>query len=424
MSLNPGQTLSHYRLVEQIGEGGMGVVHLAHDTRLERDVALKVLPAGLLSDENVRRRFRREARALSKLNHPNIATVHDFDTQDGVDFLVMEYIRGVTLNDKLSDGALPEETVVQLGTQLAEGLAAAHDEGVMHRDVKPGNLRVTPDGRLKILDFGLAKLLQPADPSQTDTTMTQTQGIVGTPMYMSPEQLRGEEVDARTDIFASGIVLYEMATGQRPFKAKSMMALVADIQHKSPTPPRQVNPSVSPRLEEVILKCLEKQPESRYPSARDLLADLEQLRAPVSLTQAWRHLAPTRRWLLVGGAALAGLLVLGLLNVGGWRAKLLGGGSDRITSIAVLPLVNLGDADQELLTDGMTDGLINNLGKIATIRPIALPSVMLYKGTDKRLSEIARDLNVATLVVGTVTLVGDQVRIRVSLIDAASEQAF
>ncbi len=262
MSLKPGQKLSHYRLIEKIGEGGMGVVHLAHDTRLQRDVALKVLPAGLLSDETVRGRFRREARALSKLNHPNIATVHDFDTQAGVDFLVMEYIRGVTLNDKLSAGALPEETVVHLGTQLAEGLAAAHDEGVMHRDVKPGNLRVTPDGRLKILDFGLAKLLQPVDPSATTAvTMTGTQGIVGTPMYMSPEQFRGEEVDARTDIFATGIVLYEMATGQRPFEAKSAMALVADIQHKTPTPPNQVNPSISPRLEEVILKCLEKQPD-------------------------------------------------------------------------------------------------------------------------------------------------------------------
>ncbi len=423
MSLNPGQMLSHYRLVKQIGEGGMGVVHLAHDTRLQRDVALKVLPAGLLSDETVRRRFRREAQALSKLNHPNVATVHDFDTQDGVDFLVMEYIRGVTLNDKLSAGPLPEETVVQLGTQLAEGLAAAHDEGVMHRDVKPGNLRVTPDGRLKILDFGLAKLLQPADPSPAATTMTQTQGIVGTPMYMSPEQLRDEEVDARTDIFASGIVLYEMATGRRPFEAKSVMALVADIQHKSPTPPKQVNPSISPRLEEVILKCLEKEPDSRYSSARDLLADLEQLRAPVSLTEAWRHLAPTRRWLLAGGAALAGLLVLGLLNVGGWRAKLLGGaGRGPITSIAVLPLENLsGDPEQDYLAAGIHEALITDLAKLGGFkRVIARSSAMRYQDTDKPLSEIARELNVDAVITGSVLRAGDRVRVTAQLTSAAT----
>ncbi len=202
-----GKTLSHYRVVEKIGAGGMGEVYRAHDERLERDVALKVLPAGTLSDESARKRFRKEALALSKLNHPNIATVFDFDTQDGVDFLVMELVEGVTLSDKLTAGALPEKEIARIGTQLAEGLAAAHEQRVVHRDLKPGNLRVTPDGRLKILDFGLAKFVRAVGGITTTEGTTEsapTEAMAGTLPYMAPEQLRGETVDARSDLWASG----------------------------------------------------------------------------------------------------------------------------------------------------------------------------------------------------------------------------
>ena len=197
-----GKTLSHYRILDMIGEGGMGVVYRAHDTRLERDVALKVLPAGVLTDDDAKKRFRKEALALSKLNHPNIATVFDFDTQDGTDFLVMEYITGNTLDKMVSTGPLFEKEIVRLGAQLVEGLTAAHDQGVLHRDLKPANLRVTPDGRLKILDFGLAKLLRPAEIRSKAETVSETRGVVGTPPYMAPEQLGGETVDARTDIWS------------------------------------------------------------------------------------------------------------------------------------------------------------------------------------------------------------------------------
>jgi len=200
-----GRTLGHYRILEQIGAGGMGVVYRAHDERLERDVALKVLPPGVLADESARKRFRTEALALSRLNHPNIATVHDFDSQEGIDFLVTEMVPGITLDDKLAAGPLPEKEVLQIGSQLADGLAAAHHEGVIHRDLKPGNLRLTPEGRLKILDFGLAKRLDPA--SHVSVTQSALEaGPVGTLAYMAPEQLRNEKVDARADIWAAGLV--------------------------------------------------------------------------------------------------------------------------------------------------------------------------------------------------------------------------
>ena len=209
-----GQTLGRYRILEEVGSGGMGVVYRARDERLERDVALKVLPEGRLSDENARKRFRKEAKALSKLNHPNIATVHDLDTVDGVDFLVMEYVIGETLEDRLARGALETTEVVHLGIQLAEGLAAAHEQGVVHRDLKPGNLRVTSEGRMKILDFGMALLMQPAsDTATTDSRITEAYSVVGTFPYMAPEQLRGELADERTDIYAAGAVLSRWLPG-------------------------------------------------------------------------------------------------------------------------------------------------------------------------------------------------------------------
>ena len=209
-----GQTISHYRVREKIGAGGMGVVYLAYDERLEREVALKVLPEGTLADEASRKRFRREALTLSRLNHPNVATIFDFDSEKGSDFLVTEFIAGRTLDEKLSDGPLPPNEVVTLGIQLAQGLAAAHAEGVVHRDLKPANMRFTPDGRLKILDFGLAELVKLETELSRTASMTASQQISGTLPYMAPEQLRGEPTDVRSDIWAAGAVLYEMVTGK------------------------------------------------------------------------------------------------------------------------------------------------------------------------------------------------------------------
>src|SRR5437899_16939 len=224
-----GQTFGHYRILEQIGAGGMGVVYRAHDEQLERDVAIKVLPIGTLADEASRKRFRKEALALAKLNHPNIATVHEFGTQDGTDFLVTEYIPGVTLDDKLANGVLPSKEVVALGIQLAQGLSAAHENGVVHRDLKPANLRLTSDGRLKILDFGLAQLMPHASDLGLTATVTKSQEVTGTLPYMAPEQLRGQRADQRTDIYSAGAVLYEISTGKRPYQQTSGPQLISAI---------------------------------------------------------------------------------------------------------------------------------------------------------------------------------------------------
>lgn len=281
-----GKTLSHYQILEKIGSGGMGEVYRAHDEHLEREVAIKVLSPGTLSDETSRKRFHKEALALSKLNHPNIATVHDFDTQQGLDFLVMEYIEGASLREKLASGPLEEKQILDLATQLAEGLSAAHERGVVHRDLKPGNLWITKDGRLKILDFGLAKLFDPARGGVRAETITQSVNdsqLIGSLPYMAPEQVSGEHIDARTDIYGAGVVLYEMATHKRPFCEDSVSRLLASILQASMEEPRAINPRLSAELERIILKCLEREPGRRFQSARELSVDLDRCAHPSNM---------------------------------------------------------------------------------------------------------------------------------------------
>ncbi len=430
-----GQTLSHYRIVEKIGAGGMGVVYRAKDERLDRDVAVKVLPPGLLSDEAARKRFRNEALALARLNHPNIETLHEFDTQQGVDFLVMEYIPGATLDQKLSAGALPTKELLRLGVQLAQGLAAAHERGVVHRDLKPGNLRVTPDGRLKILDFGLARWLLPVGAAPTTVTVTGTYAAAGTLPYMAPEQLRDEAADARNDIYGAGAVLYEMATGQRPFPETHGPQLIDAILHQEPLPPSALNRQISPSLESIILKALDKEPERRYQSARELAVDLERLSAPAPIRSGpvprvaarftLREPTVARRWAMAVGGALAALLVLLVAsNVGGWRERLVPPKRDteRIRSLAVLPLKNFSaDPEQDYFADGMTEALITDLAKIGALRVISRTSVMRYKGTQRSLPEIARDLKVDAVLEGSVQRGGGRVRVTAQLIEARTD---
>ncbi|HEU5335784.1 MAG TPA: serine/threonine-protein kinase, partial [Terriglobales bacterium] len=272
-----GQVLGHYRILEQIGAGGMGVVYRAQDLQLERDVALKVLPPGTLSDCSARARFHKEALALARLNHPNIATVHEFGGENGVDFLVTEYIPGITLDKKLLAGALPEPEAINLAIQLAQGLEAAHEQGVIHRDLKPGNLRLTSKGQLKVLDFGLAKLAQRLEAGAATESLTKDSVLSGTLPYMSPEQVRGQHVDERSDIWAAGAVIYEMATGQRPFPERHSPQLIDNILRQPPRPPSQINARLTPGLETLILKALDKDPERRYQSARELRVDLNRL---------------------------------------------------------------------------------------------------------------------------------------------------
>jgi len=285
-----GRKLGHYLIKEQIGAGGMGVVFLAHDERLERDVAIKVLPANTFADQSVRKRFRKEALTLSKLNHPNIATIFDFDEENETCFLVTEYISGPAVDIIVNAGALPESQIISLGLQLTDALIAAHDKGIVHCDLKPKNLRLTPDGRLKVLDFGIARLMHTATDENMATmtmTLTQTNEVRGTLPYMAPEQLLGEAPDARTDIWATGAVLYQLSAGSRPFQGKVATALAAEIIHTPPPQLSGLRKGLSPLLEGTIMKCLEKKAEHRYQTARELKVDLDrvltrQITVPVS----------------------------------------------------------------------------------------------------------------------------------------------
>jgi len=332
-----GNTLGHYHIIEHIGSGGMGVVYRAHDEKLDRDVALKVLPPGALADESVRRKFRKEALALAQLNHPNIETIYEFADQDGVDFLVMELIPGHALNDKIKAGPLALPEVARLGIQLADGLAAAHDRGIIHCDLKPHNLILTPDGRLKILDFGLARRVRPEISGDLTHSITvETGPVSGTVPYMAPEQLSGEGTDARSDIFSAGAVLYEMATGQRAFPQTQGPQLIGAILHQEPVSAASLNPRISPGLEAIMRKALDKTPSQRYQTAGELRAALESLSAGTGTGSAANagsnsaisgaHAAPlsaAAKWAVALGVVV--LLAVGAmigLNLGGLRDRL------------------------------------------------------------------------------------------------------
>jgi eukaryotic-like serine/threonine-protein kinase len=426
-----GKILGHYRILEKIGAGGMGVVYRARDERLDRDIALKVLPAGALADDGARRRFRKEAVVLAKLAHPNIAMIFDFDTLDGVDFLAMEYVAGQSLAQKLDAGVIPEKEALALGLQVAAALEEAHEQGVVHRDLNPRNILVTPKGQAKVLDFGLARLLQPPGAAEATQSFAETESIAGTLPYMAPEQLRGEALDGRTDIYALGCVFYQMAAGRRPFTGDTAPQLTDEILHQTALSPRAVNARVSPQFEAIIAKCLEKDPENRYQSAKELSVDLRRMGTASTVTMAATKPERTRtdwRKLAIGGGAIAvAVLVIALAiepKIGGLRDRLLGGtGAGHIHSLAVLPLENLSrDPEQEYFADGMTDQLITDLAKISALKVISRTSVMQYKGARKPLPQIAQELGVDAVVEGSVQRAGDRVRIIAQLIDARADQ--
>ena len=379
-----GTTLSHYRILEPLGAGGMGEVYRAHDLHLDRDVAVKVLLRGSLAEPAARERFRREAHVLSRLSHPGVATIFDFDTQDGVDFLVMEYVPGGTLQSRLHKGPLGLDDVARIGAEIGDALEVAHRMGFLHRDLKPGNVVLTSSGTPKILDFGLARLL---NANRASTTLTQEGTIVGSLPYMAPEQLRGEADDSRTDVYAFGAMLYEMATGQRPFMQERPEALIFEIMHGASRPACSLRPETPPELERLIDSCLNKDPTLRPASAGAVSQALRRIRDQV---QRGVESEPAR-------------------NV--------------IRSLAVLPLENVSrDPAQEYFADGMTEALISELARLKALRVISRTSAMKYKGVQKALPEIARELSVDAILEGSALLVGKRVRVTVQLVSARMDE--
>jgi len=378
-----GTTLSHYRILESIGAGGMGEVYRAHDLHLDRDVAVKVILRGSFADSTARERFRREAHVLSRLSHPGVATIFDFDTQDDVDFLVMEYVPGGTLQSRLERAPLELEELTRIGAEIGDALEDAHRRGILHRDLKPGNVVLTASGTPKILDFGLAGLLHQA---HTATDLTRPGTILGSLPYMSPEQLRGDPDDSRTDVYAFGAVLYEMATGRRPFEKDRPEALMFEILHNTPRPPRAHRPEVPGELERLIESCLNKEPAMRPASAAEVSQGLRRIGEEIR-----RGIAPEPA-------------------PGGIRA------------LAVLPLDNVSrDPAQEYFADGMTEALISDLARLKALRVISRTSAMKYKGSQRALPEIARELNVDAILEGSALLVGKRVRVTVRLVSARTD---
>ena len=428
MRLLPGAHLGPYEIRSFLGSGGMGEVYRAHDARLGRDVAIKVLPESASSDPERLKRFEREARAAAALNHPSILAVHDVGTHEGSPYIVAELLEGESLRERLQSGGLSVQKALEVAVPLARALSAAHDKGIVHRDLKPENVFLTADGHVKVLDFGLAKLRQrPGEIGSLSPTATKStaSGIVmGTAAYMSPEQVRGQETDARSDVFSFGVVLYEMLSGQRPFRGESAADVMAAVLQQDPPSLLDLDVTISPLLERVTERCLEKRPEDRFHSAHDLAIALDAISGAASAgrpafsgaTSRLIRRLRRRRW--VSAAVVVALAAAG--GWGAWRLRFTGRG--KIRSLVVLPLKNLsGDPSQEYFVEGMHEALTTAVSKIGALRVISRTSAMRYKDSAKPLPEIAKELKVDAVVEGSVLEQGDRVRVTAQLIDATSD---
>jgi TolB-like protein/Flp pilus assembly protein TadD/tRNA A-37 threonylcarbamoyl transferase component Bud32 len=441
------ESIAHYRIIKKLGAGGMGEVYLALDTKLDRKVAIKVLQPDSLGEENLKKRLIREAQAAAKLDHPNICAVYDVNEANSLTFIVMQYIEGETLAEKMERQPLHVNAALAIAEHAAEALVEAHRRGIVHRDLKPQNMMITPRGQLKILDFGLAKQIRTSDSvdfeGQTSTLLSSPGNIVGTMPYMSPEQLQGEPLDGRSDIFSFGVILYEMLAGKHPFQDKSAAVTLSRIMLGDPIPTEQFQARVSPELQALLNKMLSKDRTARYQNAEELLADLKQLPAKSLANEAQADATATKHFPAITPAetvasrvlrkarqhkwaVLASALALVLLAFGISRWLL----TEHLDSLAILPFSYvstnpqlMANPDREYLSDGLTESIINNLSQLTDLKVIARSSVFRYKGINRDVRAIGRELNVRAVLVGGITQEGDELTIKVELMDVQANRS-